>query len=139
MWVDALKPVWSKFEGDVGKDLIDAAQTSRNSVAASASRFATAGLVCALAVAAFAAPFASGLPDGLDSVVERFRIAESDQSVSGLFADYDAIPMAGWQGLSVSVAGIGGALVVFAAAIVGVVIGIDTVVRFRSAIAFRLC
>jgi len=25
-WVDALKPVWSKFEGDVGKDLIDAAQ-----------------------------------------------------------------------------------------------------------------
>ncbi|MEM8651500.1 MAG: DctP family TRAP transporter solute-binding subunit, partial [Pseudomonadota bacterium] len=25
-WVDALKPVWAKFEGDVGKDLIDAAQ-----------------------------------------------------------------------------------------------------------------
>lgn len=25
-WVDALKPVWEKFEGDVGKDLIDAAQ-----------------------------------------------------------------------------------------------------------------
>jgi len=25
-WVDALKPVWAKFEGDVGQDLIDAAQ-----------------------------------------------------------------------------------------------------------------
>lgn len=25
-WVDAMKPVWAKFEGDIGKDLIDAAQ-----------------------------------------------------------------------------------------------------------------
>ena len=25
-WVDALKPVWAKFEGDIGKELIDAAQ-----------------------------------------------------------------------------------------------------------------
>lgn len=25
-WVEALKPVWAKFEGDIGKDLIDAAQ-----------------------------------------------------------------------------------------------------------------
>ncbi|SHM87280.1 DctP family TRAP transporter solute-binding subunit [Roseibium suaedae] len=27
-WVDAMKPVWSKFEGDIGKDLIDAAVAS---------------------------------------------------------------------------------------------------------------
>lgn len=27
-WVDALKPVWAKFEGDVGQELIDAAQAS---------------------------------------------------------------------------------------------------------------
>jgi len=27
-WVDALKPVWVKFEGDIGKDLIDAAQST---------------------------------------------------------------------------------------------------------------
>lgn len=27
-WVDALKPVWAKFEGDVGKELIDAAQAT---------------------------------------------------------------------------------------------------------------
>ncbi len=26
-WVDALKPVWEQFEGDVGADMIDAAQT----------------------------------------------------------------------------------------------------------------
>ncbi|MEO1160526.1 MAG: C4-dicarboxylate ABC transporter, partial [Pseudomonadota bacterium] len=26
-WVDALKPVWAKFEGDIGKDLIEAAQS----------------------------------------------------------------------------------------------------------------
>ena len=25
IWVDAMKPVWAKFEGDIGKDLIDAA------------------------------------------------------------------------------------------------------------------
>lgn len=27
-WVDAMKPVWSKFEGDIGKDIIDAAVAS---------------------------------------------------------------------------------------------------------------
>ncbi len=27
-WVDAMKPVWDKFEGDIGKDLIDAAVAS---------------------------------------------------------------------------------------------------------------
>jgi len=27
-WVDVMKPVWSKFEGDIGKDLIDAAVAS---------------------------------------------------------------------------------------------------------------
>ncbi|EAV42501.1 DctP family TRAP transporter solute-binding subunit [Roseibium aggregatum] len=29
-WVDAMKPVWEKFEGDIGKDLIDAAVASNN-------------------------------------------------------------------------------------------------------------
>jgi C4-dicarboxylate-binding protein DctP len=29
-WVDAMKPVWSKFEGDIGKDLIDAAVASND-------------------------------------------------------------------------------------------------------------
>ncbi|MCP4343168.1 MAG: hypothetical protein GY799_30915 [Desulfobulbaceae bacterium] len=29
-WVEAMKPVWKKFEGDVGKDVIDAAYGSNN-------------------------------------------------------------------------------------------------------------
>ena len=98
-------------------DLIETRQLAPVPVATSAGRFVAAGLVCALAVAAFAAPFASELPDGLDSVAERFRIAASEETVEGLFASYDQIPLAGWQRLSVSVAGIGGALAVFAAAV----------------------
>jgi len=27
-WVDAMKPVWKKFEGDIGADLLEAAQKS---------------------------------------------------------------------------------------------------------------
>ena len=27
-WVDAMKPVWAKFEGDIGTDLIAAAQAA---------------------------------------------------------------------------------------------------------------
>jgi C4-dicarboxylate-binding protein DctP len=29
-WVDTMKPVWDKFEGDIGKDLIDAASAANN-------------------------------------------------------------------------------------------------------------
>jgi C4-dicarboxylate-binding protein DctP len=29
-WVDTMKPVWTKFEGDIGKDLIDAAAASND-------------------------------------------------------------------------------------------------------------
>jgi C4-dicarboxylate-binding protein DctP len=28
IWVDTMKPVWAKFEGDIGKDLVDAAVAS---------------------------------------------------------------------------------------------------------------
>ncbi|MCW8848312.1 MAG: C4-dicarboxylate ABC transporter, partial [Sedimenticola sp.] len=27
-WVDAMKPVWKKFEGDIGADLLEAAEAS---------------------------------------------------------------------------------------------------------------
>ena len=27
-WVDAMKPVWAKFEGDIGAELIEAAQAA---------------------------------------------------------------------------------------------------------------
>lgn len=98
-------------------DLIEATQPAEVTARSSMTRFAGAGLTCALAIAAFAAPFASVLPDGLDSVADRFSIAATDEAVGGLFADYGEIPMAGWQSLSVSVAGIGGSLIVFAAAV----------------------
>ena len=29
-WVEALRPVWTQFEGDIGADIISAAQTSNN-------------------------------------------------------------------------------------------------------------
>lgn len=98
-------------------DLLDESNQTASPVTSKITRFAMAGLTVALAVGAFAAPFASEFPDGLDSVSERFSIAASDESVTGLFEDYDQIPMAGWQGLSVSVAGVGGSLAVFAAAV----------------------
>ena len=30
-WVEALKPVWKQFEGDIGAEIIDAAVASNNS------------------------------------------------------------------------------------------------------------
>ena len=33
-WVDTMKPVWAKFEGDIGKDMIDAAVAINNELAA---------------------------------------------------------------------------------------------------------
>jgi C4-dicarboxylate-binding protein DctP len=30
VWVETMKPVWTKFEGDIGKDLIDAAQSAND-------------------------------------------------------------------------------------------------------------
>ena len=83
-------------------------------------RVMIAGLMLALAIGAFVAPFASEMPDGLDAVAERFRIAASDNATGGLFEDYDKVPapLAGWQTLAVSIAGIGGTLIVFVTALV---------------------
>ncbi len=88
------------------------------SPAAQTGRFLAAGLVCSLAVGAFLSPFASEAADGLDTVAGKFKLSVSDDAVPGLFEDYDQVPMpfSDWQGLSVSVAGIGGTLIVFALA-----------------------
>jgi len=85
-----------------------------------ASRFVIAGLVASLAIGAFLAPFASEWPDGLDAVAEKFSIRVSEETIAGLFEDYDKVPapIAAWQSLSVSIAGIGGTLLVFAIALV---------------------
>ena len=86
---------------------------------AEVGRFLGAGLVVALAVGAFLSPFASSMPDGLEAVAEKFSLPTSDDPVSGFFADYDRIPVSAsnWESVSVSVAGIGGTLVVFALAL----------------------
>lgn len=98
-------------------DLLYASEPT--TVSRSAGRFLVAGLVAALAVGAFLAPFASEFPDGLDAVAEKFTIAAAETSVSGLFEDYDKVPtpLGQWQSLAVSIAGIGGTLIVFVAAL----------------------
>lgn len=87
-------------------------------------RFLGAGLVTALAVGAFVSPFASSMPDGLEAVAEEFRLPESEEQIAGLFPDYDQVPslLSNWEGVSVSVAGVGGTLAVFTVAmLLGVV------------------
>ncbi len=75
-----------------------------------------AGLVIALAIAAFLSPFASEYADGLEAVLGKlggeFHLTAS---VPGLFADYDKVPVpiAAWEKIAVSIAGIGGTLSVF--------------------------
>ena len=97
-------------------DSPEAACTGR---ATEAGRFLGAGLVAALAVAAFASPFASSMPDGLEAVAEKFSLPASEEGISGVFRDYDQVPIStsNWEGLSVSVAGIGGTVAVFAMAL----------------------
>lgn len=94
-------------------DLIHSPETT--GAARGASRFVIAGLVAALAIGAFLAPFASEWPDGLDKVAEQFNIPSAEHGVAGMFEDYDKVPapIATWQSLSVSIAGIGGTLIVF--------------------------
>lgn len=83
----------------------------------SVSRTLVAGLVIALAIAAFLSPFASSFDDGLEAVLGKLSVAEFNLTgtVPGLFADYDKVPVpiAAWQTIAVSIAGIGGTLAVF--------------------------
>ncbi len=87
-------------------------------------RFLAGGIVAALAIAAFLAPFASGHPDGLEAVAERqqFDGLAQDNRVA-LLEDYavpapvDAWSEAGWwEIVSVSLAGVGGTLAILAIA-----------------------
>jgi len=79
-------------------------------------RTLAAGVIVALAVAAFAAPGASSRPDGLEAVAQQTHFDQFEQPHSALLADYKAPFPAGipvWQHTSVAVAGIGGTLIVF--------------------------
>ncbi|HEV7999633.1 MAG TPA: energy-coupling factor ABC transporter permease [Planctomycetaceae bacterium] len=88
---------------------------SSDTVMAGVGRITAAGIVVALCVGAFLAPFKSNLDDGLEHVSKVKGFSELAHSAWALFADYDAIPILGghWQGLSVSVAGVVGTLSVF--------------------------
>ena len=94
-------------------ELIFSPQNS--SPVAGLTRVITAGLLAALAVAAFLAPLASSYPDGLEAVASRtgFDAIEQDNPQLVL-TDYE-IPFLsrhGWTRVSVGLAGIGGTLVV---------------------------
>lgn len=81
------------------------------------TRTLVAGMVFALVIAAFLSPFASPHDDGLEAAlgglgVENFNLTGH---VPGLLEDYDKVPVpvAAWQSIAVSLAGIGGTLAVF--------------------------
>lgn len=110
-------------------DLVEAL-TGDTGAVAGFGRVVTAGLVVALAVAAFIAPFASSLPDGLDAVSEKVGFDKLSESAWAAFDDYDAIPLGDWSRLSVSLAGIVGTLLVFAIAV-----AIGRAMRQRASLA----
>jgi len=85
--------------------------------------FALAGtlLGVALLLAAFAAPFASSLPDGLEAVAERLGFAARERVVlPGPLADYGVPALARHAGLATAVAGVLGTAL---AAVLGWLIG----------------
>jgi cobalt/nickel transport system permease protein len=91
-----------------------------------AGRAITAGVILALAVAAFLAPFASEFPDGLEAVAQRVGFDRlAGEPVSLLWEDYSVpLPLkawnesALWQRVSVSLAGLVGTAAVLAIALV---------------------
>jgi cobalt/nickel transport system permease protein len=90
--------------------------SSRRGFIGGMGRVVAAGIVLALCIGAFLAPFASRLPDGLDAVAEKHGFSDLSRSAWSIFTDYDKVLPTGtgnWQGLSVSVAGVIGTLAVF--------------------------
>jgi cobalt/nickel transport system permease protein len=79
------------------------------------ARFVTTGIIAALVVAAFLAPFATEGADGLEAVAERAEFADLEHPPRVLLLDDYVIPIPGfdlthgfWQKASVSLAGIFG-------------------------------
>jgi cobalt/nickel transport system permease protein len=100
--------------------LAPSAQCSDERLRVRGTRTLVAGLVIALAIAAFLSPFASSFDDGLEAVLAKLGIDEFNLtgSVPGVFADYDQVPVpwGSWPSIAVSIAGVGGTLAVFALA-----------------------
>jgi cobalt/nickel transport system permease protein len=95
--------------------ILSQTSASGETVMAGVGRVTAAGIVVALCIGAFLAPFKSNLDDGLEHVSKVQGFSELADSAWAFFTDYDAIPLLGgqWQGLSVSVAGVVGTLSVF--------------------------
>ena len=92
-------------------------QTSLPPVLSSVGRFAFAGVIAALGVASFLAPWASEHADGLEAAAERTGFADLGTVTRVLILDDYQIPvLQDYPGLSTAVAGIMGTLVVLAAA-----------------------
>jgi cobalt/nickel transport system permease protein len=85
---------------------------------AGVGRTMAAGTVTAMAVAAFLAPLASEFPDGLEAVAARAQFEDLEVSRVLLLNDYSIpLPVAGWQGVSVALAGLLGTAAVLAMAL----------------------
>jgi cobalt/nickel transport protein len=81
-------------------------------------RTAWAGVIVALAVAAFLAPFASEAADGLEAVGEREQFNQLEAPAKPLvWSDYAVLPGERWQTISVSLAGIIGTVSVLGVAL----------------------
>ncbi len=87
--------------------------------AAAVGRTVVAGVIVALAVAAFLSPFASTHPDGLEAVAARTGFDRLEATRPLVFEDY-AFPFVpqDWQGVAVALAGVVGTLAVLVVALV---------------------
>lgn len=106
--VAVLACVWSRETTPAGQPALVAPQ--------SASRLAMAGFLAACVVATVLSPWASEFPDGLEAVGERLAFNELGRDSVLLLSDYAFPVPSGWEGLSVSAAGLLGTCVVLAAA-----------------------
>jgi len=98
--------------------ILTAAAEARRGLISGVGRVTAAGIVAALCVGAFVAPFTSQLPDGLEAVAEKLGFSDLGKSAWSVFSDYkNLLPTENWQSLSVSLAGVVGTLSVFLLAI----------------------
>jgi cobalt/nickel transport system permease protein len=100
-------------------ELLERATGASTVSVAGMGRLLTAGLVTALAVAAFLAPFASEHDDGLEAAIQQTGIEppEGPEPVAPL-PDYRfPLPAGGWDQAAVSLAGIVGTVTVFVLAL----------------------
>lgn len=94
-------------------DLLEAAPATAT---APDRRLVLGGLVLGVALALFAAPFASELPDGLEAVAEKFGFAERAATVvPAPMSDY-RMPGVPWSIAATGIAGAAGTLLAFALA-----------------------